>query len=109
MSLGPNLDPFRSRQVPEVAGRFRRERDRQERQASLMWLGAMAAMFSDYELRLLDDLGCLSQNDRDLLRQAGRYTPDGSTASCPDAPAPLVPRKPDAPVDPVDGEGSDLD
>jgi hypothetical protein len=37
-----------------------------------MWLGTMAAMFSDHELRLLDDLGFLSQRDRDLLSQAGR-------------------------------------
>jgi hypothetical protein len=104
-----NLDPFRSRQVPEVAGRFQRERARQERQASLMWLGVMAAMFSDHELRLLDDLGFMSQNDRDLLRQAGRYLPEGGTAAASDTPAPLVPHKSDAPVDPVDGEGSDLD
>lgn len=68
-----NLDPFRSRQVPAVAARFQRERDRQQRQADLMWLGVMAALFSDHELRLLDDLGFLSQRDRDLLRQAGRY------------------------------------
>ena len=74
------LDPFRSRQVPEVAGRFQGERDRQQRQADLMWLGVMAAMFSDHELRLLDDLGFLSQHDRDLLRQAGRYTPEGAAA-----------------------------
>ena len=37
-----------------------------------MWLGTMVAMFSDHELRLLDDLGFLSERDRDLLRQAGR-------------------------------------
>ena len=101
------LDPFRSRQVPEVAGRFQGERDRQQRQADLMWLGVMAAMFSDHELRLLDDLGFLSQHDRDLLRQAGRYTPEGAAA--PVTPAPLVPHKPDTLADPVDGEGSDLD
>jgi hypothetical protein len=99
------LDPFRSRQVPEVAGRFQGERDRQQRQADLMWLGVMAGLFSDHELRLLDDLGFLSQHDRDLLRQAGRYTPEGSAPAA----APPVPHKPNAPVDPVDGEGSDLD
>jgi hypothetical protein len=103
------LDPFRSRQVPEVAGRFQRERDRQQRQADLMWLGVMAAMFSDHELRLLDDLGCLSQHDRDLLRQAGRYTPERSAAAASKAPVPVVAHKPDTLADPVDGEGSDLD
>jgi hypothetical protein len=87
-----NLDPFRSRQVPEVAGRFKRERARQQRQADLMWLGVMAAMFSDHELRLLDDLGSLCQNDRDLLRQAGRYMPGNGTAAGADAP--LVAHKP---------------
>ena len=66
------IDPFRSRQVPDVAGRFRRERDRSQRQADLMWLGTMAALFSDHELRLLNDLGFLSQHDLDLLSQAGR-------------------------------------
>jgi hypothetical protein len=64
------IDPFRSRQVPDVGGRFTRERDRHQRQADLMWLGTLVAMFSDHELRLLDDLGFLSQRDRDLLRQA---------------------------------------
>jgi len=49
-----------------------KERDRQQRQADLMWLGAMTALFSDHELRLLNDLGFLSQRDRDLLAQAGR-------------------------------------
>jgi hypothetical protein len=89
-----NLDPFRSRQVPEVAGRFRGERDRQQRQADLMWLGAMVAMFSDHELRMLDDLGSLSQHDRDLLRQAGRYVPDSGTAAPAKASAPVVLHKP---------------
>lgn len=68
----PDIDPFRSRQVPDVASRFLEECGRQQRQADLMWLGVMAALFSDHELRLLDDLGFLSQRDRDLLRQAGR-------------------------------------
>ena len=66
------IDPFRKRQVPDVAGRFLRERKRHERQAALMWLGVLAGLFSDHELRLLDDLGFLSQHDRDLLRQATR-------------------------------------
>lgn len=66
------IDPFRERQVPDVAGRFLKERDRQKRQADLMWLGTMAAMFTDHELRLLYDLGFLCQNDCDLLKQAGR-------------------------------------
>jgi hypothetical protein len=65
------LDPFRRRQVPDVAGRFRRERQQYQRQADRMWLGTLVT-FSDHELRLLDDLGVLSQHDRDLLRQAGR-------------------------------------
>ena len=68
---GPNIDPFRRRQAPDVAKRFREERDRQQRQADLMWLGAMV-QFSDHDLRLLNDLGFLSQHDHDLLGQAGR-------------------------------------
>lgn len=72
MSAQPAIDPFRSRQVPDVAGRFLKEQKRQQRQADLMWLGTMVAMFSDHELGLLRDLGCLSQHDLDLLRQAGR-------------------------------------
>jgi hypothetical protein len=66
------LDPFRARQVPDVAGRFTRERDRQQRQADLMWAGVLVTMFSDHEIRLLWDLGFLSQHDLDLLKQAGR-------------------------------------
>lgn len=72
VNMGPRLDPFRSRQVPDVAGRFERERDRCRRQADLMWVGAMCAMFSDHELKLMNDLGFLSQHDLDLLKQAGR-------------------------------------
>lgn len=68
----PAIDPFRARQVPGVAQRFERERDRARRQADLTWLGAMVAFFSDHELRLLNDLGFLSQHDLDLLKQAGR-------------------------------------
>jgi hypothetical protein len=70
--IAPAIDPFRKRQVPDVAARFRRERDRQKRQADLMWLGAMVALFSDHDLRLLRDLGFLSQHDLDLLNQSGR-------------------------------------
>ena len=73
--ISPKIDPFRGRQAPDVAGRFLKERDRQQRHADLMWLGAMAALFSDHELRLLNDLGYLSQHDRDLLSQAGRAMP----------------------------------
>lgn len=69
--ISGTVDPFRRRQVPDVAGRFTRERDRHQRQADLMWLGALT-LFSDHDLRLLSDLGFLSQHDRDLLRQAGR-------------------------------------
>ena len=67
----PRLDPFRERQVPDVAGRFLKYRDMQQRSADLMWLGCLA-QFSDHELRLLDDLGYLSQRDHDLLKHAGR-------------------------------------
>jgi hypothetical protein len=69
-----SIDPFRKRQVPDVAGRFLKERTKHQRQADLMWLGAMA-LFSDHELRLLNDLGYLSQHDRDLLSQAVRDVP----------------------------------
>jgi hypothetical protein len=67
-----DIDPFRQRQVPDVARRFLRERDRHQRQADLMWLGTMVALFSDHELKLLHDLGYLSQRDHDLIRQAER-------------------------------------
>lgn len=72
VSRSLSIDPFRERQVPDVAGRFEKERDRCRRQADLMWAGAMTALFSDHELRLMNDLGFLSQHDRDLLSQAGR-------------------------------------
>jgi hypothetical protein len=65
------IDPFRSRQVPDVAGRFQAERDRHQQAADLMWLGALV-QFSDHELRLLSDLGFLSQHDWDLLARNGR-------------------------------------
>ena len=65
-------DAFRRRQVPDVAGRFLREQRRQERQAHAMWVGILVTLFSDHELKLLNDLGYLSEFDRDLLRQAGR-------------------------------------
>lgn len=61
------IDRFRARQVPDVAQRFLRERDRHHRQAGHMWLGQLAAEFSDHELRLLADLGYLSSHDLDLL------------------------------------------
>lgn len=67
--IQPQLDPFRERQVPDVAGRFLREQKRHRRQADLMWLGVLV-LFSDHEIRLLDDLGYLSERDRSLLRQA---------------------------------------
>lgn len=66
------LDPFRERQAADVAGRFEKERDRCRRQADLMWVGAMTALFSDHELRLMNDIGFLSEHDLGLLRQAGR-------------------------------------
>jgi hypothetical protein len=69
VTIQPAIDPFRKRQVPDVAGRFRRERARHQRQADLMWLGVLAALFTDHEIGLLDDLGYLSQHDKDLLRQ----------------------------------------
>ena len=72
MTSQPAIDPFRKRQGPDVAGWFLRERKRYQRQADLMWLGTMAAFFSDHELTLLNDLGYLSQHDNDLLRQAAR-------------------------------------
>jgi hypothetical protein len=63
------LDPFRERQKPAVAGRFLKEQERHRRQADLMWLGVLASQFTEHEVRLLDDLGFLSQHDRDLLEQ----------------------------------------
>jgi len=72
VKVGPKIDPFRERQVPDVAGRFLKERDRHQRQVDLMWLGTMVGLFSDHELGLLNDLGFLSQHDCDLLGQAGR-------------------------------------
>lgn len=72
IGMSPDIDPFRRRQAPGVAGRFQKERDRHQRQADLMWIGVMVAMFSDHDLRLLNDLGFLSRRDHDLLQQAGR-------------------------------------
>lgn len=69
------LDPFRSRQVPDVAGRFTKARKEHQRQADLMWLGTMVAFFTDHELKLLEDLGFLSERDRNILAQAGRPVP----------------------------------
>jgi hypothetical protein len=77
IKVEPRLDPFRERQASDVAGRFMKERDRQKRQADLMWLGVLM-LFSDHELRLLNDLGFLSQHDRDLLCQAGRPDPSAN-------------------------------
>ena len=62
------LDPFRQRQASDVARRFLKERDQHKRHADLMWLGTMAALFSDHELQLLADLGYLSPHDCDLLK-----------------------------------------
>ena len=69
--ISPRLDPFRARQASDVADRFRKKRDAHRRGADLMWLGILV-LFSDHELRLLNDLGSLSQHDHDLLSQAGR-------------------------------------
>ena len=71
MKIQPRLDPFRERQASDVAGRFLAERDAHRLRADLMWLGSLV-LFSDHELKLLNDLGMLSQHDLDLLRQAGR-------------------------------------
>ena len=65
-----DLDPFRRRQLPDIASRFLRERDQHRRAADLMWLGALVGLFSDHELQLLADLGFLSPHDRDLIRLA---------------------------------------
>lgn len=84
-----DLDPFRERQARDVLHRFTREQDRCRRQADLMWVGVMVAMFSDHELRLIDDCGFLSQRDLDLLRQAGRdVTVDRAPAPAPYKPTP---------------------
>jgi hypothetical protein len=72
MSAQPGIDPFRKRQVPDVARRLRRLRDDHRRQADLMWLGAMVTSFSDHELQLIADLGFFCPHDLDLLRKAGR-------------------------------------
>jgi hypothetical protein len=71
LKISPRLDPFRERQASDVAGRFLAERDAHRLRADLMWLGSLV-LFSDHELRLLNDLGFLSQHDRDLLSRAGR-------------------------------------
>jgi len=70
-----DLDPFRERQAQDVLTRFTGARDQHQRQADLMWAGTMTSLFSDHELRLVNDLGFMSQHDRDLLRQAGRKPP----------------------------------
>jgi hypothetical protein len=75
LDVQPRLDPFRSRQAPDVGKRWTRERDRHQRQSDLMWVGTLVTLFSDHELRLLDDLGFLSPRDYDLLAQAGRPLP----------------------------------
>jgi hypothetical protein len=72
MATGPAIDPFRGRVVPDVAGRFLREQERHRRQADLMWLGTLVSQFTDFELKLLSDLGFLSQHDLDLLAQMAR-------------------------------------
>jgi hypothetical protein len=72
VKLSPDIDPFRRRQVPDVAGRFREAQDRQKQHADLMWAGTLTSLFSDHELRLLDELGNLCPHDRDLISRAGR-------------------------------------
>lgn len=72
INIGPTLDPFRSRQVPDVAGRFLKVRDGHQRHADLMWAGMLTVYFTDHELGLLNDLGYLSEHDLGLIRQANR-------------------------------------
>ncbi len=67
----PSIDPFRKRQVPDIGGRFLAERKAHQLRADLTWLGSLV-LFSDHELRLLNDLGFLCPRDLDLLGQAGR-------------------------------------
>lgn len=88
--MSPAIDPFRARQVPDVTSRFTRERDRCRKQADLMWLGMLVALFSDHDLRLLQDLGFLCPRDLDLLRQAGR-TPTDSGAGVATSKSPVPP------------------
>ena len=71
IKVSGRLDPFRERQASDVGGRFLAERNAHQLRADLMWLGSLV-LFSDHELRLLRDLGFLSQRDLDLLSQAGR-------------------------------------
>jgi hypothetical protein len=64
---GGPLDPFRARLVPKVTRRLDAERDQHRRQADLAWTGVLVSQFTVFELRLLDDLGFLSQHDKDLI------------------------------------------
>lgn len=74
-------DPFRQRLVPDVAGRLEAERKRHRRHADLAWTGVLTSQFTPFEINLLDDLGFLSQYDKNLVaavRAKQEMTSDGT-------------------------------
>lgn len=68
----PELDPFSRRAVSDVSKRWNAARRDHQQAADLAWLGMILTRFNDHEIVLLERAGSLSENDRRLLREAGR-------------------------------------
>lgn len=66
------LDPFSVRLVGDVSRRWNAARRDHQTETDRLWLGMMLTRFTGHELELLERAGSLSDNDRRLLRAAGR-------------------------------------
>jgi hypothetical protein len=67
-----DLDPFTKQRFPEIARRWMDAQRAHQRTERLLWLGTMAASFSDDELSILNTMGYVCPSDRDLLARAAR-------------------------------------
>lgn len=71
MSLdrSPITDPFRKTRMKEIGGRWSALRDEHQRKERAMWIGSVVQEFGFFEIGILRDMGFLSIDDEDRLRQ----------------------------------------
>lgn len=70
-----SIVPLDAESLKKVSGRFLDLKRESERQARLLWLGTLAAHFTDFELQYLDDLRLLSPMDHSHVRSARTGAP----------------------------------
>lgn len=79
MTAVHELDPFSRRQLvrqddgtPGIAGRYLALQERHKQAADAMFVGMLAAEFTDHELAILNDSPYICDWWRMLMKQAGR-------------------------------------